>query len=298
MRILLTGNRMDVWFLSSYLRRQRNIQVATISYYDLKDLKLKIKELTRANIVTVISIRPAGWEGLVWTFIFISLRLLGKKITLHWQGTDVVELRKPNSLLYSRIVSFHTAQAPWLCCELKQKGINATWFPIVPPLRNSKLLPMPRKFAVLTYVASGKADFYGHGVLRGLSKALQDVDFYVVGSVHKRDQIREHNIKYLGWVKKMEEVYSKTTVLLRLTEHDGLSFMALEALARGRHVIWNKRFPHCHFAESEEQALQVLRRLKSGSSRMPNIAGAKFVRKQFSEKVCVRKIVGVYNALT
>jgi hypothetical protein len=41
----------------------------------------------------------------------------------------------------------------------------------------------------------------------------------------------------------MDALYRQTSVVVRLTSHDGTSFMVLEALSRGRHVIWTYPVP-------------------------------------------------------
>src|SRR6266403_1239163 len=39
--------------------------------------------------------------------------------------------------------------------------------------------------------------------------------------------------------------YKRASVVWRPVRHDGLSFMVLEALGHGRHVLWTYEFPGC-----------------------------------------------------
>ena len=41
----------------------------------------------------------------------------------------------------------------------------------------------------------------------------------------------------------MEEMYRKISVLVRLPEHDGLSLMLMEALAKGKQVVYRYEHP-------------------------------------------------------
>jgi hypothetical protein len=74
------------------------------------------------------------------------------------------------------------------------------------------------------------------------------------------------------------------TVLLRLPKHDGKSMLVLEALARGRHVIWNYDFPGVHYASDTAEAISLLRALQethaAGTLEL-NTGGYDFVKERF-----------------
>ncbi len=69
-------------------------------------------------------------------------------------------------------------------------------------------------------------------------------------------------------------------MLIRLPEHDSLSAMVLEALARGRYVIYSEEFPFTETAGNFDEARDALARLLA--NRQPNYSGAEYVRRNYS----------------
>jgi hypothetical protein len=59
----------------------------------------------------------------------------------------------------------------------------------------------------------------------------------------------------------LTEVFRSTTVLWRPARHDGLSFMVLEALGHGRHVLWSYPFPGCTLVKTAPEARNEIVRL-------------------------------------
>ena len=77
----------------------------------------------------------------------------------------------------------------------------------------------------------------------------------------------------VGWVTNMDKIYDQTSILLRMPEHDGLSGMIFDALAKGRYVIRSVKFPGCYYAENYEDVKKhvnaILKRKNKLSHEIP-----------------------------
>ena len=112
-----------------------------------------------------------------------------------------------------------------------------------------------------------------------LARDFPEIEFNILKATAS-DESTPQNLHLLGPRDDMEAVYRNSTVLIRIPEHDSLSAMVLEVLARGRYVIYNKQFPNCHFAsdyDSAKIALQEIMKLT-----VPNTKGAEFIKENFS----------------
>jgi hypothetical protein len=232
-----------------------------------------------AAVVHVIA--PVGQEKLLRL-----ARLMGKRVLLHWVGTDVLNLkaeaaaRGPSTVeFYRRVADANFADAPELIEELAALGLKADLFRLLPDAVEPRDMPLPERPAVLSYWSPGRRDFYGGPIVDALADAFPDVPFLIVGT-DGQGEPQHPNMTYLGRVESPEDVYRRTSVLVRLPEHDSLSAMVLEMLARGRQIIYNKPFPHCELAAGLEEAREALRRCLAGQG--VNEAGRQYVRENFS----------------
>jgi len=85
-----------------------------------------------------------------------------------------------------------------------------------------------------------------------------------------------------------------------MPEHDGLSFMVLEALSAGRHVIWNHPFGGVLEAGNEAEAGLHLRRLlaqHSAGQLALNEVGRDAVRDRYSPSRVREEILGRFERL-
>ncbi|MBA7620195.1 hypothetical protein ES703_27540 [subsurface metagenome] len=103
------------------------------------------------------------------------------------------------------------------------------------------------------------------------------------------------NVKYLGWQDDMEPIYKQTTVLLRVPKHDGLSLMVLEALARGRQVIWTNKFPFCYYVHSYVDVKNALLQIKE--HQVLNYRGARYVIETLNEETIITRLIEIYKSL-
>src|SRR5690348_2779696 len=179
--------------------------------------------------------------------IMAACRFLDRPIIKHWLGSDVMRANDP--LVQAQNATgqiVHWANSPWLAAELAQAGITAQTVSNLGT--DGTMLPIPPgPLTVLAFLPS--FEFYGGRDVLALARALPDVRFLVVAN-DGRHLPHEPNVEYLGYRDDMRAVYDRCHLLLRMPEHDGKSRMVCEALAYGRHVIWNYPFVGSRLATS------------------------------------------------
>ena len=217
------------------------------------------------HLPNAVAVYQHGGGPFVPPRIMAACRLLGRPIVKHWLGSDVMRAHDP--LVQAQNATgqiVHWANAPWLAAELAQAGLAAQTVSNLGT--DGAILPLPpRPLTVLTFLPN--FEFYGGNDVLALARALPDIRFLVVANEGK-DAPHEPNIEYLGYRDDMRNVYERCHLLLRLPEHDGKSRMVCEALAYGRHVIWNYPMVGSRLATSRPLAAALLRRfddeLRSG----------------------------------
>lgn len=173
---------------------------------------------------------------------------LRKKIIIHWVGSDILDMmswRNQGNQFSRKLVgeAVHWAEVKWTAKELKELGLYCRVVPLTPAVFPEEVRDLPEKFVVLTYLPTGKAEFYGESTIVELARKMPEVVFLAVAAnTAYRNPNWPSNLISVGWVDNMAELYSEVVLMIRLTRHDGLSFMVLEALAHGRHVIWGYPF--------------------------------------------------------
>ncbi|HKU68026.1 MAG TPA: hypothetical protein VJP85_09635 [Candidatus Baltobacteraceae bacterium] len=202
-----------------------------------------------------------------------------------WAGSDVIKAQDdPFELQVVKQERFyHLSDGPWLIEELALLGVQAEYEPVTAVRSEGPLQPLPRQFRVLTYLPEPRRDFYGASVIYEAARAMPDVQFDVVGA-GAPDPKASANVAFHGVVTDMPRRIDESVVLLRAPEHDGKSMLVLEALARGRHVVWNYEFPHVHTARGTQAVIEQLRALRArheaGKLEL-NRAGRDFVLEHF-----------------
>jgi hypothetical protein len=225
-------------------------------------------------------------------------RTLKSKVPLimNWVGTDVLlaeEALKKGIFRHDYLeMAHHFCEVNWIREELEPLGINAEIVNFASFDKQFELkMPSSEKLTVLTYIPSVRSDFYGIEMILETARELTEVDFLIAGTEALEYQPLPSNVRALGWVKNMDEVYDRAHVSIRIPEHDGLSTFILESLARGKKVIYKYSFDHCRKAVSKEELLNELRLMKdefiSGNMKL-NSAGASFIASEFNRE----KILG------
>lgn len=184
-------------------------------------------------------------------------KLYRRKIIRFWVGTDVVhalENRKMKFIfkIFDKMADSNIAQAPWFVEELKCVKIKSLFVPLImPKIKTNHLESLPERCAILSYLPTARHEFYGSKIVIRLAKEFPQIRFVIVAN-NGENLPRLKNVEYLGWVTNMDKIYDQTSILLRMPEHDGLSGMIFDALARRRYVIGSVKFPGCYHAENYE----------------------------------------------
>ena len=220
-----------------------------------------------------------------------------KPVIYHWIGTDVYRFindqflkRFVKKILIKSSQAMHLSVSETLQRELANIGIGCGFLPLSTPTIPGKVSPLSKKFSVLIYIPQDRWDFYHGDLIMKIVYARPEIDFYLVGSGPAREM--PQNLCALGSIKDMEPLYAKTNALLRMTIHDGLPKMLLEALSYGRHVLWSQPFPHCHHVTNRDDCLRVLDMLKQKPAL--NLSGRKFFESDFHPKIIAEKYARLY----
>lgn len=207
------------------------------------------------------------WGGRIdlGKFLWSARLLRRKKLVMLWSGSDV-SYAKMNYLAGKMdpwiLDKVHWAVSPWLADEVRSLGLSCEYVQasFVEPI--SDPAPPLEKFSVLVYLPSlEKATLYGWDQVLEVAGACRSIEFVAVGLREGRIQRIPPNIKVHGWTANLVPFLERATVLWRPVQHDGLSFMVLEALARGRHVLYSYPFPGCVQATDAATARKELERL-------------------------------------
>jgi hypothetical protein len=231
---------------------------------------------------------------------FLDLALLmRKKIVMHWVGTDV----KDASAAYSQsevshdliVRCQHWAEVSWTADELCAVGIPAEVVPLTSALTVSEAFELPSEFTILAYLPAGRALFYGAQHILQLARELPSVQVLCVGSAespfHFASEPLPPNLLLFGRPESLRSVYFQSTLLVRMTEHDGLSFMVLEALAHERYVIWSYALdgaPGLYHAKGYKLMLEHVKALQTQHQHgqlPPNHDGAKFIHTHYDREI-------------
>jgi len=233
-----------------------------------------------------------AWAGRITMGKFLSMaRLLGKqKLIMFWCGSDVLEARREydagRSIEPWIAEKIHWAGTPWLAEEVRAMGLESeyvptTWVPVFDSLDR-----LPEKFSVLSYLPDAeRVSLYGIDQVLEVARALPSVDFNIVGLRPGQSLSVPDNVKLHGWIADMAPFYRNATVVWRPTRHDGLSFMALQALAYGRYLMWSYPFTGAVTVKETNMARTELQRMlelhHSGQLEINRI-GTDFVTRNFS----------------
>jgi hypothetical protein len=216
-----------------------------------------------------------GYQGpdLHWVKRLALAVALGHTVIRWWVGSDVLScLRDPACRARARILASFSARniavAPHLAEELSSFGIRAVVVPSVIDLDLGSRRSLPGSSCrdrVLVYLPAARRAFYGEAIVERVIRANPDLTFVIVGDEdHRFGGVA--NVESLGWVGDMKPVYDRVGCLLRLTEHDGLPRMVLEALLLGKYVIYSGQLPGTWRAKTFEGVQQALERFRASAS--------------------------------
>lgn len=211
--------------------------------------------------------------------------LFGKKFVGHWIGSDVravmegISDPKKVGIADHNFVCFEPLQK-----DLESKGIYAELLPITPfNGMNFDLEVMPSSHGVLVYMPDGKEDSYGLAEMLPVMKHFSNIPFYIVANTNAKQFEGLENVHVLGRLslEEMGELYKKVSILLRVHLSDGLSMMVLEALGKGKKVIWDHEFEHCLPGATTAEMIESIEKILEMDPE-PDIAAHEFVVTTFT----------------
>jgi hypothetical protein len=227
-------------------------------------------------------------------------------VIMNWVGTDVINaLRSYKSGNYQKDYIkgvLHQCEVGWIKEELKEMGIEAEIANFAS--FEKEFIPVPvlsERLTVLTYIPENRADFYGIDATLRLANKFPNIDFLIVGMEGEAYKSLPNNVQALGWVDDMDETYNRIHICARFPEHDGLSTFILEALARGKKVLYKYAFDHCEHCPDEETLaanLSNLEKLFIDGHQLMNSEGAQFISENFNEKKILGTLVERFNTLS
>jgi hypothetical protein len=245
-----------------------------------------------------------SWMGRISMGKFLrAAKSLGKtKIIMLWCGSDALFAKdelaqgKLDSWVANRV---HWAVSPWLAQEVRELGIACEYVQ-VSFVESISPMPLPKKFSVLTYVSSiKKAHLYGLDLILQVARKLPSMKFTLVGLEEGKIPEAPPNLEVFRRLD-LASFYEQATVLWRPVRHDGLSFMVLEALARGRHVLYSYPLRGCIQVAGAEMACEQLERLREldESGRLePNEIGRQYVASEYDPQKVRTEILNRWKDL-
>jgi glycosyltransferase involved in cell wall biosynthesis len=256
------------------------------SPFTVSGLAARFADLVHADLVYT-------WGGRITYGKFTRLaRLLGKKkLIMLWCGSDVLFAQQQldagipiESWIRDKI---HWSVSPIMAEEVRALGLECEYVQasFVDPVLNPK--PLARKFSVLAYAPSfKKAQLYGLDRVLEVATRLPDVEFNIVGIMDEIVPVCPQNVLVHAHID-LNQFYEQSTVLYRPVRHDGVSFMVLEALAHGRHVVYTRPFPATILVNDLEQTcleLAKLRDLHNAGNLSLNVPGLEVIARDYSSQ--------------
>lgn len=303
MVIGLIGNTFHIKQLKK-LYEQKGIKCIMIDSANIKKLPrlprlLKYIKITRlilkCDVIYGVSI---GHVFLLW----LTSKFLRKKTVNHWIGTDVLnvleneEIRK-KAKKAQKYIDKNISGSFLLRDELQSIGISSEVIPLVPNDISFDLAKMPDEHKILVYLPNDKEEFYGSNIIIQLAKEFPNLKFIIVANDGAKLPDLP-NLEFRGRVsaKEMNDIYNDISILIRIPKHDGMSLMILEALAKGKNVIYKYNFPYCLQAETYEEVKNQLCRIINKPCEI-NIDGHNYIKNNFNKDKIVDKLIEVYKFL-
>ena len=126
----------------------------------------------------------------------------------------------------------------------------------------------------MIYMPGGRKEFYRIDLIESVID-IESRSRVLVVADHTHALALYPNVESLGWVTDMRVQYNRAGYVLRMTAHDGLPRMLMEALLRGLYAIYSWPLEGCWQARTQEEAAMALERYRQ--MKEPNIDGRQAV---------------------
>lgn len=301
MRVLIVGLPLFSKRLAEKLSEydKQNSYISLDTYYNKWD-KLKARFLIPGSDL-VFSINGS----LTRSGVFDLALKKNVPVVMNWVGTDVLKAiaahKEGRAVKEYRERADHYCEVDWIRDELSEVGIAPEIVNFASFDKEFELKNPEGKFTVLTYISDGRAEFYGIKSILSLAENNPDVQFLIAGTKADDYQPLPANVQALGWVTNMDELFDQSHICIRFPEHDGLSTFILEALARGKEVLYKYPFNHCRYCKDDQRLEEELKNVhsdfKNGNWKV-NIEGARFIRENFSSEVILSGLVNRFKKIS
>jgi hypothetical protein len=196
-----------------------------------------------------------------------TAKLFGKdRIVMHWVGSDTLDQKeaaaagKSDPWVLKTI--HHWADSEWIHKEVTALGIPCDLVPLSSGRVPEQPTPLPEEFRILVYVPSvERSELYGLDMILEAARQLPQIQFELVGLRDGPVPNPPQNIRFHKRILNLTEFYKQISVVWRPARHDGLSWMVMESLGHGRHVLWTYPFPGCIQVGSASEAVAHILRL-------------------------------------
>jgi|HubBroStandDraft_4_1064222.scaffolds.fasta_scaffold25634_1 hypothetical protein len=228
----------------------------------LRNLSQIARELRTCDIAYQIGGRVSAGK-----FLLAAKLMRKRKIVMHWTGSDVLDeqLKGLPSTADPWILENveHWAVSDWLVREAATLGVSCRLVPLPSPsVPDRPSAALPSRFSVLVYMpAVIRGALYGLDRILEVARELPHIPFELVGLLEGTIENPPDNLRVHGRILDLREFFERATVVWRPVRHDGLSWMVLEALGHGRHVLWSYAFPGCTQVRSAADARDEIARL-------------------------------------
>lgn len=197
-----------------------------------------------------------GSSAIAHSQVFKGCEKECKKV-VHWIGTDILQLMSAcYKVCYAdmkqlidvlneciNLTEFEQAQNEMLAIGMKTDLL-------VPPIEGDyQVTPLPKKPVVAVYAANTPTakQIYNLDFMQDVIRACPDIDFLLFGG--GLQEFKPINVKNVGWCD-IKEVIKQSSILMRVTYHDGLPVTPMEWRMCGRDAIASVQMPFVHFAGS------------------------------------------------
>lgn len=225
-------------------------------------------------------------------------------LIMNWVGTDVLKSAEAKRKGIHRQdyieKAIHYCEVDWIRMELNELGVKAEIVNFA--VFDKKFEPrIPQnEFTVLAYIPSERSDFYGLGEFVKMATGHPEIRFLIAGGNESEFGTLPDNVKALGWVKDMDTAFDESHVCVRYPEHDGLSNFILEAMARGKEVLYKYNFEHCWHCPDTATLIKTLGTLKKRFDEGKwevNQKALKFIEDNFNEEVILGGLVKRFEVI-
>ena len=267
----------------------------TFRYYPdagIQNLAAMARELEACDLVYQVGGRVTRGK-----FLRAAHFLEKQKIVMHWVGSDTLDEQKDvaegNADPWVLRHVHHWAESKWMVREVNALGLPCELVPLPSAFVPAHPSPMPQEFRVLVYVPTvTRGKLYGLDHILQVARELPDVPFDLVGLRDGPLSNPPRNLRIHGRIPNLRDFYLRSSVLWRPVRHDGLSWMVMESLGCGRHVLWTYAFPGCIQVSSSEEArghIFRLHKLHQCGQLQINHAGADFIARGGYQPAALRK---------